>query len=331
MQGLEALELTARGWHLAHVMHDFLPQPFERAVRVLTSGLTEALPVGAVNGMAPFYYLPHMFYIAKYGLDDLEASLNAQYVLTQRFSAEFTIRAFIQKYPEATYARLQTWATDPSPHVRRLVSEGTRPRLPWAPRLPAYQKDPRPVLALLELLKDDAERYVQRSVANNLNDIAKDHPEVVVKVCQRWSKNASASRSWIVQHALRSLVKQGSPEALKLMGVGEPPEVKVANKRLPKSVTIGDKLAFQFELVSTSKRAQDLQVDFRIHLVKANGKTQAKVFKLRRVSLAPNARTPLASTVSFAQLTTRKHYPGSHAIELFVNGVVIEFGRVTVV
>jgi 3-methyladenine DNA glycosylase AlkC len=331
MHGMETLELTARGRHIAAAMHEFLPQPFEVAVKALTTEVSTPPNGEGSNGMASFFYLPHMFYIATYGTNDLEASMNAQYVLTQRFTAEFTIRVFIEKYPKETYARLQQWAKDPSAHVRRLVSEGTRPRLPWAPRLVAYQKDPTPVIALLELLKDDADRYVQRSVANNLNDIAKDHPELVLQLCTRWLKKASDGRRWIVRHATRSLVKQGVPGALALQGVGNTPELKVTKKQLPKSVVIGDKLSFTFELESTSTHRQDLQVDFRVHFVKANGSTQIKVFKLRRLSLEPAARTALRTSVSFAQLTTRKHYPGAHAIDLFVNGVVLKLGQVQVV
>lgn len=330
LHGLDKLELTARGWHIAHVMHEFLPQPFARAAQALTANLDEPLPTSGVNGMSSFFYLPHVFYVAKYGLDDLEASLQAQYLLTQRFTAEVTIRGFIMKYPEETYARLEQWATDPNVHVRRLVSEGTRPRLPWAPRLKPYQQDPSPVLALLEKLKDDPERYVQRSVANNLNDIAKDHPQLVVEVCKRWAENATPGRQWIVQHAMRSLVKQGSPQALELLGVGSTPEVDIAPKQLPKAVTIGDKLTFDFELRSTAKKPQTLQVDYRVHFVKANGTTQAKVFKLRRVILEPKQTLTFRTSVSFAELTTRKPYPGAHSIELFVNGVALPLGSVLV-
>ena len=136
------------------------------------------------------------------------------------------------KYPEETYERLIEWARDENVHVRRLVSEGSRPRLPWAPRLSAFLQDPQPVIALLELLKDDPERYVQRSVANNLNDIGKDHSEIAVEVCRRWSVGASPGREWIIKHALRSLVKKGHTGALELLGVGGKPEVAISRARL---------------------------------------------------------------------------------------------------
>lgn len=329
-QGLEDLELIARGWHIAEVMRQFLPEDFPKAAAVLTQGLGSPLPSNTVSGMAPFRYLPHMFYVAKYGIEHLDESLATLHTLTQHFTAEFSIRPFIERYPEQTYARLQVWAQDPSVHVRRLVSEGTRPRLPWAPRLKDYQRDPAPVVALLELLKDDPERYVQRSVANNLNDIAKDHPDVTLAVCKRWLRGASANRRWIVEHALRGLVKQGHPHALELLGVGAEPAVDVKAKAVPKRARIGEKAAFSCELVSTSATPQPLQVDFRVFFVKANGATQPKVFKLKRILLDGGARIPLRASISFQVHTTRKPHPGKHRVELSINGKAFELGVIDV-
>lgn len=329
-KGLDDLELMARGWHIAEVMRQSLPTDFPKAAKVLTQGLGQTLPAELGNGMAPFRYLPHVFFVAKYGIEHLEESLAALHVLTQHFTAEFSIRAFIERYPEQTYARLQRWATDPSVHVRRLVSEGTRPRLPWAPRLKAYQRDPAPVVALLELLKDDPERYVQRSVANNLNDIAKDHPDVAVAVCERWLTNPTPGRRWIVEHALRSLVKQGQPRALTLLGVGGTPAVKVTAKAVPGSARIGEKVTVSCTLVSTADAPQTLQVDYRVHFVKANGATQPKVFKLKRVELSAQQRLPLRASISFRIHTTRKPYPGKHRIDLLINGQSFRLGDVTV-
>jgi 3-methyladenine DNA glycosylase AlkC len=273
--------------------------------------------------MAPFRYLPHVLFVQKYGLEDFEIAMRAQYELTKRFSAESSIRAFLVQYPEQTYERLVEWARDGSVHVRRLVSEGTRPRLPWAPRLRAFQRDPQPVIALLEMLKDDPERYVQRSVANNLNDIGKDHPDLAVEVCRRWSIDATPGRAWIVKHALRSLVKQGHGGALALMGAGAVPNVAIDNVRLsPRNVMLGGRLRLSFEIVSTVRKQQTLLVDYAVHFVKANGATKRKVFKLRRLDLPAGGRVRLASAVSFADLTTRRHYPGRHRLEALINGAV---------
>jgi 3-methyladenine DNA glycosylase AlkC len=272
--------------------------------------------------MAPFRYLPHVLFVQKYGLEDFEAAMHAQYELTQRFSAESSIRAFLVRYPEATYERLRAWTGDSSVHVRRLVSEGTRPRLPWAPRLKSFQRDPRPVIALLELLKDDAERYVQRSVANNLNDIGKDHPDLAVAVCRRWFADAPPGRAYIVRHALRDLVKKGHRGALAVLGVGAKPKVAVRHLELaPSRIMLGGKVRFRFEITSTGTKSQALVADYAVHFVKANGATRPKVFKLRRLTLAPAERVELGATISFKDMTTRKHHVGRHRLETLINGV----------
>jgi 3-methyladenine DNA glycosylase AlkC len=320
LHGLEALELKARAAHIADVLYAHLPQPFAAAAEVLHASLgPEAEP--DLPGIQVLRYLPHVTFVSQYGLDDFEAAMRLQYELTKRFTAEFSIRAFIERYPEATYARLCEWARDDSVHVRRLVSEGTRPRLPWAPRLPAYQREPAPVLALLELLKDDPERYVQRSIANNLNDIGKDHPERVVELCARWLVDATPARQWIVRHALRSLIKAGHAGALALMGNGDAPRVRIGEVQLaPPVAVIGDKLRFSCRLESDADTAQELLVDFAVHYMKANGRLKAKVFKLTRLSLPAGESAALAGTISFRDMTTRRHYPGRHRIDLVING-----------
>jgi 3-methyladenine DNA glycosylase AlkC len=188
LAGYEDLELMARGRHIAAALARHLPADYERAVGTLVASLGPALgdPETASAGMAPFLYLPHVVFVAERGLGHFEASMAAQHAITQRFSCELSIRAYIEAEQERTMARLAEWTRDPSVHVRRLVSEGTRPRLPWAPRLRRFMEDPSPVLPLLEALRDDPSGYVRRSVANNLNDIAKDHPQLVVEVAGRW-------------------------------------------------------------------------------------------------------------------------------------------------
>jgi hypothetical protein len=190
-------------------------------------------------------------------------------------------------------------------------------------------------LALLELLKDDPERYVQRSIANNLNDIAKDHPELVVDVCRRWREGAgeaadagvAVGRQWIIGHALRSLVKKGDAGALGLLGAGAAPRIELRQVKItPRRPCIGSQVAIAFELASTGRVAQDLMVDYRVHFVKANGAARVKVFKLKRVQLPARGTLQLRSKVSLLNMTTRKHYPGRHEIELLVNGVVFELG-----
>lgn len=224
LKGLEPLAILARGLHLAKVLRRHLPANYEEAVDVLVRSLTPPLVETEGNGLAGFFYLPHVSFVAAYGLDPaenggrdpFEASLRVQYEITRRFSAEFSIRPFLIKWPERTLARLREWTCDPDPHVRRLCSEGSRPRLPWAMRIPDFMKDPRPVLPILETLKDDPELYVRRSVANHIGDIAKDHPALAFEICERWAKDADENRKWLIRHAVRHPAKKGVKAALRL-------------------------------------------------------------------------------------------------------------------
>jgi 3-methyladenine DNA glycosylase AlkC len=227
MDGLHELELTGRAAHIAEALHQYLPQPFAAAAAVIEASLGPEIPATGEIGRAAMRYMPHLAFVQKYGLDDYEAAIRVQAELTKRFTAEFSIRAFLEKYPERTHAQMLAWARDENAHLRRLASEGTRPRLPWAPRLRAYQHDPRPVLEVLELLKDDPVPYVRRSVANNLNDIAKDHPALTVETCRRWAEDAPAGRAWIVRHALRSLIKAGDRDAIRILGGADNPSVRI--------------------------------------------------------------------------------------------------------
>jgi 3-methyladenine DNA glycosylase AlkC len=327
LDGYENLDLMPRGWKIAEALYHHLPSAYEAAVEILLASLGPKLEKTKESGMAPFLYLPHTFFVAKYGLEHFEVSMTAQYALTQRFTAEFSIRPFLERYPEMTLARLEQWAHDPSLHVRRLVSEGTRPRLPWAARLRDFQKDPRPVLALLEWLKDDPALYVRRSVANNLNDIGKDHPSLLVETAQRWMVNATDERRWLVCHALRSAVKRAEPGALAVMGFGADASVSIANVNItPKRAAIGDTATISFEMTNTDSRFQRVLVDLQVHFVKANGKTSPKVFKLKTVELAPQAVAQLRKSISLAEMTTRKHYAGTHQVDVLLNGRALLLG-----
>ncbi len=328
LDGYEALDLMQRGKKIARALRCYLPDSYPEAVEILLRSLGPKLEDTQGQGMTPFLYLPHVCYVAEYGLEHFEASMTAQYELTQRFTAEFSIRPFLERHKVATLARLKEWASDPSPHVRRLVSEGTRPRLPWAPRLREFQKDPRPVLELLELLKDDADLYVRRSVANNLNDIGKDHPNSLVETTRRWMQDASDERRWLVSHALRSAVKRGEAGALEVMGFGEEAAVAVGNIDItPQRAVMGGAVEIAFEVGNTAANFQRVLVDMRIHFVKANGKTNPKVFKLKAVNLAPSETAQLRKSVSLAEMTTRKHYAGTHKVDVVLNGRIQSLGE----
>jgi len=332
LAGYEPLSLTQRGWNIAHAMGHHLPDDYEAAAAILIASLGPKLDRAEGHGMAPFIYLPHVFFVAEYGLDHFEASMSAQYELTQRFTAEYSIRPFLQIYPQAALARLDEWTRDRSLHVRRLVSEGTRPRLPWAPRLRRFMQDPGPVLALLELLKDDPELYVRRSVANNLNDIGKDHPALLAHTAQRWMKNATAERRWLIRHALRSALKRGEPGALAVLGFKADAKVSIGGVNIePKCAAIGGSVAMEFEIANNTQRKQRVLIDLKIHFIKANGKAGPKVFKLKAVELASQEAIRLRKKISLRDLTTRRHYPGLHRVDVLVNGSASRIGAFEVV
>lgn len=222
MEGLEELELSQRARKIGLALAEQLPQRFSRACPLLLESFGPELIKTEGNGLAPFFYLPHSHFIMEKGLADFENGMKANYELTKRFSAEFSIRPFLATYPDQSLQLLERWTGDPNPHVRRLVSEGTRPRLPWAGRLREFQQNPQWMLPLLELLKDDPELYVRRSVANHLADILKDHPDVVLETCERWlrevrakkiSSETAKARKWMIRHAVRLPAKKGDPVA----------------------------------------------------------------------------------------------------------------------
>lgn len=224
MDGIEPLGIMQRARHLAGALRAHLPPSYEDAIDVLLRSLTSPLPTTDSFGLAVLFYLPHDAFVGAYGLDaahnggrdPFETSMRAMYEITRRATAEFSIRRFLIRWQERTLSRLMEWVRDPNPHVRRLCSEGSRPRLPWAPRIPAFVKDPRPALPILEALKDDEDLYVRRSVANHLGDVAKDHPELAFEVCESWLEGASPERKWVIRHALRYPAKKKVDAAIRL-------------------------------------------------------------------------------------------------------------------
>lgn len=323
LDGFEELELTPRGRHISDALAQTLPDDRAEAMRILIRSLGPAGEGEKLTGMAAFLYLPHSIFVAEHGVDHFETAMEAQYEITRRFTSEFSIRTYLERFPDRTLARLREWASDPDVHVRRLVSEGTRPRLPWAGRLRAFQEDPAPVLELLERLKDDPEEYVRRSVANNLNDIAKDHPETVIEVTRRWASDADETLMKLIRHALRTLVKAGDPDALAVLGYTPESPVEVRGVTCtPSRAEIGGKVALVFEIENRSDAPAPVLVDFRVHFVKANGEAKPKVFKGSEFVIEPGAVESLRRTVSLRQHSTRTHYPGRHEVDVLVNGVV---------
>jgi 3-methyladenine DNA glycosylase AlkC len=264
-------------------------------------------------------------YVEVYGLDDWEASIPALEQFTQQVSAEFAIRPFIVRYPERTLAKMLEWAEHKDPRVRRLASEGCRPRLPWGMALSALKADPSPILPILDALKGDPSESVRRSVANNLNDISKDNPDIVLEVLARWQTDGTDEIRRITSHALRTLIKQGHPEALELLGYPSHPAIAVRNMTVePATILMGEKVTLSFEIASLGDQPQNLMIDYVVHLMRANGKQTAKVFKLTKRTLQPGQVLQITRQHSFAPVTTRKYYPGEHAIEPKINGRLFE-------
>jgi 3-methyladenine DNA glycosylase AlkC len=326
-KNLDSLELKERSLQITGALAAFLPADFEQAANIMLASLApaEATDKESVEsnsrGNGGWAIMPMTHYVGLYGLHDFDLSMKLLKEMTKRFSSEFDIRFFLMNEQERTLSVLETWTRDPSHHVRRLVSEGTRPRLPWAMRLPSFIDDPSPLIPLLEALKDDEAEYVRRSVANNLNDIAKDHPDIVAQIAARWLKGASKDRKRLVRHACRTLIKQGHQGTLQALGYGPPvvhiKKMEVLNPR----VLFGEALEFELCLDSASNHAQALIIDYAIHHRKANGGTTPKVFKWKNATLGPLATLSAKRKHPFRKITTRVYYPGSHVLEILINGV----------
>ncbi len=315
---LEALEFSQRIRQFSEALSKLLPESPVGALDIVVRSLPEVLP-GEESVTDGYLQWPLGQFIADRGVEHFEESFEAMIALTQRFSAEFAVRPFAERYQEQTLKRLLELTSHPSHHVRRWCSEGVRPRLPWGGHLKELMRDPAPLWPILEALKDDPSLYVRRSVANNLNDIAKDHPDLVAERCREWMKNAGPDRQWVVRHGLRSLVKSGHPGALEVMGFHPPREIE-AELACSSSVRIGQALNLSARLTNHAQKSQKLVVDFVLHYQRSKGKVSGKVFKWKNLSIGPGETTSLDKQHSMRKTTIRKLYPGLHRVELQVNG-----------
>ena len=303
-------ELKQKMRHTTLCLHQFLPENYEESINILLQ------IVPHVSGFEAIV-LPD--FVEVYGLDYWEVSMNALGIFTKCGSSEFGIRPFLLKDLEGAMKYMTKWADDEDFKVRRFASEGCRPRLPWAMGVPALKKDPSLILPILEKLKNDPEEFVRKSVANNLNDISKDHPEVVLDICEHWY-GKTKNTDWIVKHACRTLLKQGNTRAMLLFGFANPGKMKVENLAVSKSkVKIGEEITFSFDLKLETSEPQKVRMEYIVNYVKANGKTSPKVFQIKEVELEPGKHS-VQKKQNFANVSTRKHYPGTHSIEVVVNG-----------
>lgn len=322
LEAFPQLELKARIDWISNCLRKYLPADYRQALQLILVALPPACdPSLSDDDFGDFIYAPYSEFVAQYGCnaDDLELSLQALKAITTRFSAEAPIRRFLNAFPEQTLAAMAQWATDSHYHVRRLVSEGTRPKLPWAPKI---SLPPAAALPLLDALHADPTRFVTRSVANHLNDIAKIQPELVLQSLERWRQQGQQrpeELDYITRHALRTLVKQGHADSLRFLGYQPDPQVVLSHFQLAQtSVKIGQALAFGFEL--SAQQAQRLVIDYRIHFQTAKGKLAAKVFKLKNLELAADQPLQVYKKHPLRLMTTKKLYPGEHLLELQING-----------
>lgn len=312
LAGNEGRELNARMRHASITLRKHLPTDFRRAVGILKD-VAPQMPKGYTALLYPDL-------VGQFGHDDPAFSLGALKYFTSFGSSEFAVREFFRRDVKGTLKVMRAWAEDDNEHVRRLASEGSRPRLPWSFRLDAVLKDPKLTTSILERLRADDSLYVRKSVANHLNDFSKDHPMYMVDMLRSWDLKHPHT-AWIAKHASRTLIKAGDPAALALFAFDTEVRVRVDDFTLSsKRIKLGDTLTFSFTVTSEAGRAQQLVIDYAIHYRKASGGTSKKVFKLKELELPAKASIELSKRQRIVDFSTRKHHPGRHEVEILVNG-----------
>lgn len=319
--GLAPLEMKARVLLITENLKSSLPDDYLAALNILVSSMEK-------SELSGFELWPYSEYISQFGLGHFDDSMKAMYKLTQKFTAEFAVRPFLLQNHKKVLKYFEKWTSDKNVHIRRWVSEGSRPLLPWGQRIPLFVMDPTHTLLLLDKLKFDEELYVRKSVANHLNDISKNHPQVVIDILRLWGKDLPQKHedkySWIKRHALRTMIKKGHPGALKLMGVEGKADVVVKDFKLnKKQFKLHDVLSFDLQIESTSSKKQKLIIDYSIDFMKANGKKGKKVFKLKTLEIGPLEELSINKNHSLKPITTMKFYAGTHHLYLHVNGIIL--------
>ena len=313
-----SLELKQRMAFLAHATAKILPEKYDEKVKTILRLIDALRKRGAKDQNLEYIFLADI--IAEYGLDDLKTSLFSIEHITQFVSFEFAGRAFIIRYPKEMMRQMLRWTAHKNDNVRRYASEGCRPRLPWGTQLKMLIADPKPIMPVLEQLIDDPALYVRKSVANNLNDISKDHPGLVIDFIKKW-KGISENTDWILRHGARTLLKKGESEVLSLFGNHQHIQFEVNDFTISKkTLQIGDDFTFRFALRNADNHPAAFRVEYIIRYMKANGKHSRKIFKMSDKSLIKNEKVAFSKRHVFADLTTRKHYPGPHQIAIVING-----------
>jgi len=307
----DELELMARGRKISKTLGDFLPAKYEDAIAVIDK------VVKVFQGFAAFSF-PEFVIIYGQAEQHWDVSIAALGRYTEYFSAEFAVRPFIISNEEKMMAQMREWSKSGNEHLRRLSSEGCRPALPWGIALVKYKKDPSPILPILEQLKADPSLYVRKSVANNLNDISKTHPELVVEIAKRWY-GTDEKTNWIIKHGLRTLLKKSNADALAIFGLGNADAVEVSDFAINAgSIALGGDITFTF--VITAKSDTKVRLEYGIDYMKANGKQSRKIFQISEISLKQGQTKAYTRKHALVDHSTRKHYLGTHAVTLIVNG-----------
>ena len=325
VEAFENLELKERIYHIRDSLATYLPDDYIEATTILLKALPPELdPNKTDDDFGEFIYAPYGDFVATFGCTEehLVFSLNALREITKRFSVEYAIRDFINHFPEETFEMLKACSLSNNYHERRLASEGTRPKLPWAKKLTTDYTKP---IILLDNLYTDSTRFVTRSVANHLNDIAKIDAPLVIETLKRWkaSKNQNDKEmNFIINHALRTLIKEGNSEALKLLGYHPNPSITIHNFQLTDiEVKVGEYLEFSFDIEAEEDEA--LIIDYIIYFQTKAGKLSPKVHKIKKLSLKKSGKVSINKQHIFkANMTTRKLYTGEHRLVLQVNGQV---------
>lgn len=310
-------ELKARMRHTSEVLHNFMPADFKSAVKVIEKLIHFLRKGGTGEDELAFMFIPD--YIEMYGIDDFETAVDALETVTQFVSCEFAVRPFLLKYYGKMISRMKKWSKHKNFKVRRLASEGSRPRLPWAMGIPALKIDPSPILPILETLKNDPSEWVRRSVANSLNDIAKDHPELVISLARKW-RGISKETDAVIKHGSRTLLKKGHDGILSHYGL-KSKFIQVSDFHIQTpQVKIGDELKFTFQILNGDRKAQMIRLEYGLYYRKANGLWTKKVFKISEKKYEPGERISIERKQSFKKITTRVFYPGKHQLSVIVNG-----------
>jgi 3-methyladenine DNA glycosylase AlkC len=314
----ENLELKQRMRHIAEVVYLHLKGDFKNKASQCVQ-LVECLQIKNKKEQSlEFMFIPQILEL--YGIEQADIVLNTFEKITEFCSCEFAVRPFYQKYPDKVLKKMFAFSKHKHEHVRRFASEGIRPRLPWGIALQQLKKDPSPILPILENLKNDNSLYVRKSVANCINDIAKDNPKIALALAKKWY-GKQENTNWIVRHGLRGLLKKGDKEALELFGIKSTSKIKIEKTLLhQEKLRIGEHLEFSFCIAHNEKQNILLRLEYAIYYLKANGKHNKKVFKISESNYIPNTTHTISRKQSFKNMTTRKHYKGPHFIAIIING-----------